>query len=69
MYKSHRRSIAFYFIQSFWIKLSYDFILESLLWGYFWGSMQITIFYSLQCGCYWPKAHPETLTSPGSPDE
>ncbi len=23
----------------------------------------------LQCGCYWPKAHPETLTNPGSSDE
>lgn len=68
-YKSHKRSFAFCCILCFWIELWYDFILEFLLWGYWWGSMQITIFNSLQCGCYWPEAHPETLTNPGSSDE
>lgn len=67
IYKSHKRHFAFCFLR-FWIELWYDFILEFLLWGYCWGSMQI-IFDSLQCGCYWPKAHPETSTNPGSSDE
>lgn len=67
--RSRKGSFAFCLHLSFWIGLQYDFILEFLLWGYCWGSMQITIFYSLQCGCYWPNAHPETLTNSGSPDE
>lgn len=68
-YKSYKRGFAFYFIQCFWIELWHDFILQLLLWGYCRGSMQITIFFSLQCGCYWPKAYNETLTNPGSSDE
>jgi len=47
MYKSQKSSFAVYFIQHFWIRLQHDFILELLLWGYCWGSMQITIFNSL----------------------
>lgn len=68
-HKSPKRSFAFCVGLRFWTELWFIFVLEFLIWGYCWGSMQITIFYSLQCGCYWPTAHPEILTNPGSPDE
>lgn len=57
-----------YFIRYF-LDAAVMWLHPRLLWGYCWGSMQIRLFYSLQCGCYWPEAHPETLTNPGSADE
>lgn len=70
LHKSQMNSFVVYFPPRLWIGLlQYDFIPYLQLWGYSWGSMQITIFDSLLCGYCWLKTQTETLTNPGSSDE